>query len=60
MPLSRELITLLIALSVSAVYRLNIFEQWTGALQRAALGVLLLWMAIVAIKLVRLSKPEAL
>lgn len=50
-----SLITLVVALSVSAVYGFNIFEPWNGALQRASMGVLLLWMELVAIKLVRLS-----
>ena len=55
-----SLITLVVALSLSAVYGLNILEPWSGALQRASMGVLLLWMEVVAIKLVRLSKPKAI
>lgn len=50
-----SLITFVVGLSLSTVYGFNIFEPWNGALQRATMGVLLLWMEVVAIKLLRIS-----
>lgn len=53
--LAYSLVTVVVALALSAVYGLNIFEQWNGALQRISMGVPLIWMEVMAIRLLRLS-----
>lgn len=50
-----SLVTAVVALALSAVYGFNFFEQWKGALQRVSMGVPLLWIEVMAIKLLRLS-----
>ena len=53
--LAYSLVTVVVALTLSAVYGLNVFEQWKGALQRISMSVPLLWIEIMAIRLLRLS-----
>ena len=53
--LAYTLVTVVVALALSAVYGFNIFEPWKGALQRIAMGVPLIWIEVMAIKLLRLS-----
>jgi hypothetical protein len=50
-----SLATVIVAGLISAVYGFNFFEPWNGALQRASMGVALLWMEVMAIRLLRLS-----
>ena len=53
--LAYSLATVIVAGLISAVYGFTVFEQWTGALQRFSMGVLLLWIEVMAIRLLRLS-----
>ena len=54
-----SLATVVVAGIISAVFGLMIFEAWTraleGALQRISMGLLLLWIDVMAIRLLRLS-----
>ena len=50
-----SLATVIVAGLISAVYGFNVFEPWNGALQRASMGVALLWMEVMAIRLLRVS-----
>ncbi len=50
-----SLATVVLAGIISAVFGLKIFEEWTGALQRISMSLLLLWMEVIAIRLLRLS-----
>lgn len=50
-----SLVTVVVALALSAVYGFNVFEPWKGALQRVSMGVPLLWVEVMAIRLLRLS-----
>ena len=50
-----SLATVIVAGLISAVYGFGVFEPWTGALQRISMGVSLLWMEVMAIRLLRLS-----
>ncbi|UCG82921.1 MAG: DUF998 domain-containing protein [Dehalococcoidia bacterium] len=45
---------------LSGLYGLDVFEQWKGVMQRLSLGVALLWIEVMAIKLLRLSQVESL
>jgi len=40
---------------LASLYGFNVFEPWKGALQRVLMGVPLLWVEVMAIKLLRLS-----
>lgn len=50
-----SIVTGVVTAIISTVYGFNIFEPWKGALQRASMGVPLLWMEVMAIKLLRLA-----
>jgi len=50
-----SVVTGVMALGVSAVYGLEILELWKGALQRVSMGIHLLWIEVMAIRLLRLS-----
>lgn len=50
-----SLTSAIVAGVISVVYGFRAFEQWTGALQRVLMGVLLLWVEVMAIRLLRLS-----
>ena len=50
-----SLATAIVAGVISAVYGFKVLEQWIGALQRVLMGVLLLWVEVMAIRLLRLS-----
>jgi len=50
-----SLVSVIVAGVISAVYGLRILDQWEGALQRILMGVLLLWVEVMAIRLLRLS-----
>ena len=50
-----SLATVIVAGLISAVYGFGVFEPWTGVLQRASMGIALLWMEVMAIRLLRLS-----
>jgi len=43
------------ALFIITVYGFNVFEPWKGVLQRVSMVVPLLWMEVMAIRLLRLS-----
>ncbi len=47
--------TVAVALAISAVYSFNFFDQWDGALQRISMGIPLIWIEVMAIRLLRLS-----
>ena len=53
--LAYSVATTVIALLVSAVYGFNVFESWEGALQRISMGIPLIWVEVIAIKLLLLS-----
>ena len=53
--LAYSVATVVVALLVSAVYGFNVFEPWKGALQRISMGVPLIWVEVMAVKLLRLS-----
>ena len=42
------------------VYISEVFKAWNGAIQRVMLGILLLWMEIISINLLRISKARTL
>ncbi len=50
-----SLATAIVAGVISTVYEFKVLEQWMGALQRVLMGVLLLWVEVMAIRLLRLS-----
>jgi len=53
--LTYSLVTVVMAAVFSSMYGFNVFEEWKGVLQRVSMGVPLLWMEVMAIKLLRLS-----
>ena len=46
----------LLASALAALYGLDIIEGWKGALQRVSMGVALLWVVVVAVRLLRLPQ----
>ncbi len=52
--LAYSVATAVIALLVTAVYGFNVFESWEGALQRISMGIPLIWVEVMALKLLRL------
>lgn len=44
-----------VAIVVSILYSVNVFESWKGVVQRIATAVLLIWLEVMAIKLLRVS-----
>ncbi len=46
-----SIVSLIAATLVSAMYGSMAFEQWTGVLQRISMGIMLLWVEIMAIRL---------
>jgi len=53
--LAYSVTTMVVALLVTAVYGFNVFESWNGALQRISMGIPLIWVEVMALKLLRLS-----
>ena len=43
------------AMVVSVLYASNVFESWKGVVQRMAMAVPLIWVEVMAIKLLRVS-----
>ena len=52
---SYSIVTGIITAIIAAMYGFNVFEPLKGALQRASMAVPLLWVEVMAIKLLRLS-----
>ena len=50
-----SMVWVLVALALSAAYGFNVFEPWTGALQRISMGVPLIWVVVMAIRVLCLS-----
>ena len=48
----------LLASALAVFYGLDIIEGWKGALQRISMGVALLWVVVVAVRLLRLPQSE--
>lgn len=48
------LATAIVALPLSALYGFDVFEGWRGALQRVSVALPLLWVEVVAVRLLRL------
>lgn len=47
--------TVVMAMVVSVLYASNVFESWKGVVQRMAMAVPLIWVEVMAIKLLRVS-----
>jgi hypothetical membrane protein len=47
--------TVVVASVVAALYASNVFESWKGIIQRMAMAVLLIWLEVMAVKLLRVS-----
>ena len=45
----------IVALLISAMYGFMVLEPWAGLLQRISMGVMLLWVEVMAIRLLRIS-----
>jgi hypothetical membrane protein len=54
-----SLITFILGFSFAAVYKLNVFENLIGLLQRVSFGIPLFWVEIMSIKLLRLFKTQS-
>ena len=49
------IITIFLGIIFCVIYKINIFENYTGLLQRISFGIPILWVEIMAIKIYRLN-----